>query len=60
MADHDHAPDPTNASTGGSSVATATQADAANERPVNRRFETNWAISLFGTAVGAGSLLLAR
>ena len=58
MADHDHAPDPTNASTGGSSVATATQADAANERPVNRRFETNWAISLFGTAVGAGVLFL--
>ena len=39
-------------------MATATQAGAANERPVNRRFETNWAISLFGTAVGAGVLFL--
>jgi len=62
--EHDH--DRTSTPTGGSSAATAT-ATATAARPhsgspapghANRRFETNWAISLFGTAVGAGVLFL--
>ncbi|HBH55203.1 MAG TPA: HAAAP family serine/threonine permease [Kocuria sp.] len=64
MPEHDH--DRTSTPTGGSSAATAT-ATATAARPhsgspapghANRRFETNWAISLFGTAVGAGVLFL--
>jgi len=62
--EHDH--DRTSTPAGGSSAATAT-ATATAARPhsgspapghANRRFETNWAISLFGTAVGAGVLFL--
>lgn len=56
VAEHDH--DPTTARTGGSSTATATPAPAPASDHANRRFETNWAISLFGTAVGAGVLFL--
>lgn len=64
MPEHDH--DRTSTPAGGSSAATAT-ATATAARPhsgspapghANRRFETNWAISLFGTAVGAGVLFL--
>lgn len=62
MPEHDH--DRTSTPAGGSATATAT---ATAARPhsgspapghANRRFETNWAISLFGTAVGAGVLFL--
>jgi len=56
VAEHDH--DPTTARTGGSSTATATPAPVPASDHANRRFETNWAISLFGTAVGAGVLFL--
>lgn len=58
MAEHDH--DLTNAPAGGSSAATAATAPAQTPAAghTNRRFETNWAISLFGTAVGAGVLFL--
>ena len=60
MPEHDH--DRTSTPAGGSSAATATAARPHSGSPApghaNRRFETNWAISLFGTAVGAGVLFL--
>ncbi|MDO4919052.1 HAAAP family serine/threonine permease [Kocuria sp.] len=54
MPDHDITP--TNAP--GSAATTAATSQTPSHAPANRRFETNWAISLFGTAVGAGVLFL--
>ena len=48
-------------STAGSSATTATDRREDLHRAgrvANKRFETNWTISLFGTAVGAGVLFL--
>ncbi|KIC70351.1 serine/threonine protein kinase [Kocuria rhizophila] len=58
MPEHDH--DRTSTPAGGSSAATAARPHSGSPAPghANRRFETNWAISLFGTAVGAGVLFL--